>query len=332
MKYQNILTNGKVQCTICPRECILSEGKEGFCHVRRNINGEINLTTYGYNTGLAIDPIEKKPLYQFYPQTPILSFGTLGCNMDCQFCQNWQSSKSKLDSKLLNKSSPDEIVKTAKYHNCQSVAFTYNDPTVFFEYALDTAKLCRQEGIKTVSVTAGYINSEPRKEFYEYIDAANIDLKGFSEEFYKKNCHAHLKPVLDTIKYVVKETNCWVELTTLLIEGENDSLDTVKRECEWIAENLGTCVPLHFSAFVPKYKFSERKSTKFSTLINARNIALKSGLKYVYIGNLSNVETSTTYCKNCGKPLIVRDGYRLLEYHLEGDKCRYCKTQCDGKF
>lgn len=251
---------------------------------------------------------------------------------DCQFCQNWQISKSRADCRTLNKVYPEEIVKIAKHHNCKSVAFTYNDPIIFFEYALDTAKLCRKEGIKTVAVTAGYINSEPRKEFFEVMDAANIDLKGFSEEFYKKNCHAHLQPVLDTIKYAVNETNCWVELTTLLIEGENSSDEMIKKECEWILENIGAFTPLHFSAFVPKYKFDKRKPTEFSTLIRARQIALEAGLKYVYTGNLSTVETSTTYCKKCGKPLIIRNGYRLLEYHLHENKCEYCFEQCDGRF
>ena len=183
MKYQNILQNGKVQCTICPRNCILSEGQEGFCHVRKNINQNIELTTYGYNTGLAIDPIEKKPLYHFYPSSPILSFGTLGCNMGCLFCQNWNISKNKADPKSLNKTSPQEIVNIAQKYNCKSVAFTYNDPIIFFEYATDTAKLCRENNIKTVAVTSGFINPEPAKEFFEHMDAANIDLKGFSQRY-----------------------------------------------------------------------------------------------------------------------------------------------------
>ena len=238
MKYQNILTNGKVQCTICPRNCILGKEQRGFCHVRKNINGEIILDTYGYNTGLAIDPIEKKPLYQFYPTTGVLSFGTFGCNMGCQFCQNWQTTKNKADPKSLNYNSPQDIVAIALKHNCKSVAFTYNDPIIFFEYATDTAKLCRQFGIKTVAVTSGFINPEPAKELFSYMDAANIDLKGFSEKFYGENCLAKLQPVLDTIKYVCNETNCHVELTTMLIEGENDSDEELKAECKWIADNI----------------------------------------------------------------------------------------------
>ncbi|MBR6099551.1 AmmeMemoRadiSam system radical SAM enzyme [bacterium] len=333
MKYQKVLTNSNIQCLICPRECILQDGQRGFCHVRKNDGGKIILDTYGYNTGLAIDPIEKKPLYQFFPTSGILSFGTLGCNMGCRFCQNWQTTKNRSDCKSGNKNTPEEIVQIAKNYNCKSVAFTYNDPIIFFEYAIDTAKLCRQEGIKTVAVTSGYINPDPAKEFYAVMDAANIDLKGFSEEFYAKNCMAHLQPVLDTIKYVCNETDCHVELTTLLIEGQNDNEDMLKRECEWILNNIGDCVPLHFSAFFPNYKMRDTKSTEFSTLIKAYNIAKNSGLKYVYTGNLTNTQTSTTYCKNCAKPIIVRNRYRLLEYNLEqGGMCKFCGTKCDGRF
>ena len=333
MNYQNILKDDKIQCTVCPRECVLSAGQEGFCHVRKNSEGKITLASYGYNTGLAIDPVEKKPLYQFYPASPVLSFGTLGCNMGCLFCQNWQTTKTKADIRLLNKTSPDEIVRIAKNYNCKSVAFTYNDPIIFFEYAIDTAKLCREEGIKTIAVTSGFMNPEPAEEFFKYMDGANIDLKGFSEQFYKKNCLAHIEPVLNTIKYAVNETDCWVELTTMLIEGENDSNEMIKRECEWILTNLGDCVPLHFSAFFPRYKFSDRKHTELSTLLRAYSIARDAGLKYVYTGNLTNIETSATYCKSCNRPVIVRNGYELIEYNLsEEGKCIFCNTVCDGRY
>ena len=333
MNYQNILKDDKIQCTVCPRECVLSAGQEGFCHVRKNSEGKITLASYGYNTGLAIDPVEKKPLYQFYPASPVLSFGTLGCNMGCLFCQNWQTTKTKADIRLLNKTSPDEIVRIAKNYNCKSVAFTYNDPIIFFEYAIDTAKLCREEGIKTIAVTSGFMNPEPAKEFFKYMDGANIDLKGFSEQFYKKNCLAHIEPVLNTIKYAVNETDCWVELTTMLIEGENDSDEMIKHECEWILTNLGDCVPLHFSAFFPRYKFSGRKHTELSTLLRAYSIAKEAGLKYVYTGNLTNTETSATYCKSCNRPVIVRNGYELIEYNLsEEGKCIFCNTVCDGRY
>lgn len=332
MKYQNILTNSKTQCTICPRNCTLNEGQQGFCHVRKNVKGNIELETYGYNTGLAIDPIEKKPLYQFFPGSSALSFGTLGCNMGCRFCQNWQTTKSHADCKELNKTSPEKIVELAKKYNCKSVAFTYNDPVIFFEYAIDTAKLCHQNGIKTVAITSGYINPEPAKEFFSCMDAANIDLKGFSSDFYAKNCLAKLQPVLDTISYAVNETNCHVELTTMLIEGENDSDDILKNECEWIIKHLGTDIPLHFSAFFPRYKFKDRKGTDFSTLIKAYNIAKEYGINYIYTGNLTSIQTSSTYCKNCGRPLIIRDGYNILEYNLFLNRCKFCGSECYGEF
>lgn len=332
MQYQNRLKDNKVQCTICPRNCKLIEGQKGFCQVRQNIQGNVILTSYGYNTGLAIDPIEKKPLYHFYPGSKVLSFGTLGCNMGCQFCQNWHISKSKEDPKKLNFTEPDKIAFLAKKLNCKSVAFTYNDPVIFFEYALETAKLCHEMGIKTVAVTAGYISPEPRKEFFAHMDAANVDLKGFSEDFYKRNCLAKLAPVLETIKYVKHETNCWLELTTLLIEGENDSNEELEKECAWIVENLGTDVPLHFSAFHPAYKFMNHPPTRLTTLLRAYDIAKKAGIKYVYTGNTLDIETSTTYCADCSNPIIKRDGFRILENNLEQDNCKFCGEKCSGVF
>ena len=329
MKYQNIIDD-KVRCEICPRYCKLGLNQRGFCYVRKNVNGNIVLDTYGYNTGLAIDPIEKKPMYHFYPETKALSFGTFGCNMGCLFCQNSHITKVKSPIEDCIKVTPEQIVEIAKKYNCKSVAFTYNDPVIFFEYATDTARLCRQEGIKTVAVTAGYINPEPAKEFFNLMDGANIDLKGFSEDFYTKNCGAHLNPILDTIKYAVKETDCFVEITTLIIEGENDQY--IEEECEWILNNLGDSTPVHFSAFSPRYKFLDKKPTSFETLINAYNIAKNKGLKYVYTGNLSNIETSSTYCKKCGKILLKRDGYNLLENNLENGVCKFCKSKLDGKF
>jgi len=311
---------------------VLKEGQSGFCQIRQNLGGNVVLTSYGYNTGLAIDPIEKKPLYHFYPGSKVLSFGTLGCNMGCMFCQNWHTTKSKADSKHLNYTTPEKIVETALALGCKSVAFTYNDPVIFFEYAIDTAKLCRDAGIKTVAVTAGFINPEPRKEFFKYMDAVNIDLKAFSEEFYKKNCLSHLEPILDTIKYVGQETTCWLELTTLLIEGENDSDDEIKKMCEWIVENLGVSVPLHFSAFHPDYKFLDHEQTKLSTLLKAYDIAKKAGIRYVYTGNVPDTRTSTTFCHACGKPLIVRQYYTINEYNLDRNRCKFCGAKCEGAF
>ena len=329
MKYQKII-NDKIQCEICPRYCKLGINQRGFCYVRKNNGNGIELETFGYNTGLAVDPIEKKPLYHFYPNTKALSFGTLGCNMGCLFCQNWQTTKVKYPVENCEKINPDEIVKIAKEYNCKSVAFTYNDPIVFYEYAIETAKLCRQEGIKTVAVTAGYINPKPREEFFSLMDAANIDLKGFSEKFYNKNCMAHLFPVLDTIKYVYNKTDCFVELTTLIIEGENDKY--INEECEWILNNLSDAVPLHFSAFTPRYKFKNKQQTSFNTLLSAYQTAKKAGLKHVYTGNISTIETSTTYCKHCKSPLLVRNGYSLIENNIENGCCKFCKTKIEGIF
>ena len=329
MEYVKIV-NDKIQCRICPRQCRLKDGQRGFCYVRKNQNNKIILETFGYNTGLSIDPVEKKPMYHFYPASGALSFGTFGCIMGCLFCQNSHITKVKAPIELCQKASPEEIIETAKKYNCKSIAFMYNDPVVFFEYALETAKLARAEGIKTIAVTSGYINPKPAEEFFNLMDGANIDLKGFSEEFYSKNCGAHLKPVLDTIKYVANETDCFVELTTLIIEGENDK--DIEAECNWIVKNLGVDVPLHFSAFSPKYKFSDRKPTSFETLIKAYNIAKSKGINYVYTGNLSTVETSTTYCKSCKKPLIVRNSYNIIESKLENGHCAYCGTKLDGCF
>jgi len=323
--------SNKVICKICPRECNLGNNQVGFCKARKNLNGQIAPVIYGYNTGLAIDPIEKKPLYHFHPNKPILSFGTLGCNVGCRFCQNWTMTK-EINNRNLYQAFPQDIVNIAQTHACNMVAFTYNEPIIFFEYAINTAKLCHENQIKTVAVTSGYIHDKARAEFFDNMDAVNIDLKVFSEEFYRKNCLAHLQTVLDRILYVKNETNCHLEITTLLIEGENDSTEMLEKECKWILENLGTNVPLHFSAFHPSYKLMNKPRTSIETLLKAYNIAQKIGLNYVYLGNISNINTSTTYCKNCHTPLIIRDGFKTLENKLINGSCPICKTICDGIF
>ena len=330
MAYQKVIDKNTVQCEICPRKCELALNHSGYCYVRKNINNQVVLETYGYNTGLAIDPVEKKPMYQFYPGTKVLSFGTLGCNLGCLFCQNSSTTKAKVPINQCQTATPEQIVNTAKAYGCKCVAFTYNDPIVFFEYAIETAKLCRKAGIKTIAVTSGYMNPKPAEEFYSLMDGANIDLKAFDEDFYVKNCSAHLKPVLDTIEYVVKKTKCFVELTTMLIEGENNQF--IEKECDWILKNLGDSVPLHFSAFTPRYKYINRPATKYETLEKAYNTAKKMGLKYVYTGNLTTPETSATYCKNCGEAIIKRDGYNLIANHVEDGKCQFCGTKVDGRF
>lgn len=333
MSNTNSQYSHKVQCNICPRRCNLSEGQRGFCFVRQNIGGKIVLTTYGYNTGLAIDPIEKKPLYHFLPGSKVLSFGTTGCNLGCAFCQNWESSRAKIDPKLLNPTSPKQIAQAALKNDCKSVAFTYNEPIVFYEYALDTAKEARTLGLKTVAVSAGYIEPEPRIEFFKWMDAANIDLKSFNPDFYKRNCLVNIEPILDTIKYIKNETECWLELTTLIIEGENDNPKEIEKECKWILDNLGSDVPLHFSAFHPAYKFMHKKSTKHQTVLDTYRIAKSMGIKHVYTGNIIDSTTSTTYCSNCKNPIIERDGYSITEYNLDEDaNCEFCGYKCEGVF
>ncbi len=326
------ISEKKIKCTICPHNCILKEGQKGFCLVRENRNNKIVSIPYGYATGLAIDPIEKKPLYHFYPNSKVLSFGTFGCNMGCKFCQNHHMSKHEQDFSRSIKALPDEIVKVAIDYNCKSVAFTYNDPVVFLEYAADTARLCRENGIKTVAVSAGYMNPEPRKELYSLIDAANIDLKGFTSEFYKKNCLAKIEPILDTIKYIANETDCKLELTTLLIEGENDNPDDLKRQFEWILTELGSNIPLHLSAFHPDYKLLNKPRTSLETLLKACNLAKAAGLNFVYTGNIIDINSSTTVCPACKRKLIVRKGYDIKIDGLFGNKCSNCGTEIYGEF
>ena len=285
MKYQKFV-NKKVQCLICPRKCLLNEGQQGFCKVRANINNEIKLLTYGHTTGFSLDNIEKKPLYHFLSGTKTLSFGTQGCCMGCLFCQNHHITKTDFNLNFLTNASPNTVIELTKKYNCPSISFTYNEPIIFFEYALDIAKLAHKNNIKTVMVTSGYINPNPREEIFQYIDATNIDLKGFSEQFYAKNCLAHIEPVLDTIKYVHDHTNCHIELTTLLIPNENDDKTMLEKECKWIVENVGCEVPLHFSRFFPRYKYLNYEQTPLKSLKLAYDIAKQCGIKYVYLGNI----------------------------------------------
>jgi pyruvate formate lyase activating enzyme len=326
------LPDGRVQCDICPRECKLGEGQRGFCFVRANQGGEIVLTTYGRSSGFCIDPIEKKPLAHFLPGTPILSFGTAGCNLGCRFCQNWDISKSREMDTLMDQATPELIAEAALQLNCRSVAFTYNDPVIFHEYAIDVAKACHERGVKTVAVTAGYQSPAPRAEFYKYMDAANVDLKGFTEEFYNKVCIAKLDPVLDTLKYLKHETNVWFEITTLLIPGKNDGDDELRRMSEWLMTNLGPDVPLHFSAFHPDFKMTDIHRTPAATLTRARKIAMAAGLRYVYTGNVHDPAGDTTHCHNCNEALIVRDWYEMKRWNIKDGKCPKCGTACAGLF
>jgi pyruvate formate lyase activating enzyme len=332
-KYWHALADGRVQCDVCPRECKLGEGQRGLCFVRANEGGAVVLTTYGRSSGFCVDPIEKKPLNHFLPGTPVLSFGTAGCNLTCKFCQNWDISKSREMDTLADAASPDMLAAAAANLNCRSVAFTYNDPTIFLEYAIDTARACHERGIKSVAVTAGYISPEPRAEFFAHIDAANVDLKGFSESFYHDLCSSRLQPVLETLTYLVHETPVWVEVTTLLIPGENDSDDELDAMTSWFAENLGPETPLHFSAFHPDYRMRDIPATPHATLTRAREIALRNGLHHVFVGNVHDGPASSTYCSGCGTKLIGRDWYQLSDWNLTDDgHCRACGVRCSGVF
>lgn len=331
------LDDGRVQCDVCPRECKLREGQRGLCFVRANHQGRIVLTTYGRSSGFCIDPIEKKPLNHFYPGSSVLSFGTAGCNLSCKFCQNWDISKSRQRDTLASGALPQDIANAASQSGCTSVAFTYNDPVIFQEYAVDVAKACAESGVKSVAVSAGYHQPAARVEFYRYIDAANIDLKAFSERFYWKITGGHLAPVLDTLLYLSNETDVWLEITTLLIPGQNDGNEEIESMTRWIMDNLGPDVPLHFSAFHPDYKMRDTLPTPPSTLSRARQIALAQGLHFVYTGNVHDVEGDRTCCSNCGETLIQRDWYQLIGWNLATSGqappcCPQCGTALPGRF
>jgi pyruvate formate lyase activating enzyme len=327
------LEDGRIQCDLCPRDCRLHEGQRGLCFVRKMEGGRMVLTTYGRSSGFCVDPIEKKPLNQFYPGTSVLSFGTAGCNLACKFCQNWDISKSRELDRLQDAAAPEAIARAAQELGCASVAYTYNDPVIFAEYAMDIADACRARGVKNVAVTAGYIHAEPRREFYAKMDAANVDLKAFTDDFYFKLCGARLQPVLETLVYLVKETDVWTEITTLLIPGKNDSDAELEAESKWIFENLGPDVPLHFTAFHPDWKMTDIPSTPAATLTRARAIALRAGLRYVYTGNVHDAEGGTTFCPSCGAAAIVRDWYRINLYRVsESGACLSCGAQLAGRY
>jgi pyruvate formate lyase activating enzyme len=332
-RYWHQLDDGRTQCDLCPRLCKLHEGQRGFCFVRACQNGQIVLTTYGRSSGFCVDPIEKKPLYHFLPGTPVLSFGTAGCNLGCRFCQNWDISKSRELDTLADEASPRAIAGAAAALGCRSVAFTYNDPVIFHEYAIDVAAACRDRGIKTVAVTAGEVCAEPREEFYRFMDAANVDLKGFTEGFYRDVCAGHLQPVLETLAYLKRQTSVWFEVTTLLIPGLNDSDGELEDLTRWVVENLGPDVPLHFSAFHPDFRLRDRPPTLPETLRRAWRIACKNGVRYAYIGNVHDPEADSTFCHACGTLLVGRDWYELTGWHLEsGGRCPVCAAVCAGVF
>ncbi|RMH62817.1 MAG: AmmeMemoRadiSam system radical SAM enzyme [Zetaproteobacteria bacterium] len=332
-RYWHRLENGRIQCDLCPRDCRLRPGQRGLCFVRQASENGMVLTTYGRSSGFCIDPIEKKPLNHFYPGSSVLSFGTAGCNLACRYCQNWDISKSRAFDRLCDQASPSQIAEAAKRHGCTSVAFTYNDPVIFLEYAVDTAKACHARGIKTVAVTAGYIHPEPAREFFSHMDAANIDLKAFSENFYHRLCAGHLQPVLDTLAYVRTHTRCWLEVTTLLIPGHNDSVEEIRQLSRWIVAHLGEDTPLHFTAFHPDWRMTHVPPTPASTLQLARKIAMREGLHYVYTGNVHDPTGGTTRCPECGQALIVRDWYAIRHLAITDDgRCPRCGHRIAGHF
>ncbi len=331
--YWHRLDDGRIQCDVCPRFCKLREGQRGLCFVRMRERDRIVLTTYGRSSGFCVDPIEKKPLNHFLPGSAVLSFGTAGCNLACRFCQNWDISKSRQIDTLADRASPEEIAAAAERLGCASVAFTYNDPVVFLEYAVDVADACRERGIKAVAVTAGYMCDRPRRHFYAHMDAANIDLKAFSERFYVDTCAGHLQPVLDTLEYVRHETGVWLEITTLLIPGLNDSDEEIDALTRWVVERLGPDVPLHLTAFHPDYRMLDRPPTPPETLRRARRIAVENGVRYAYTGNVHDREGQSTYCHGCGRRVIERDWYRLGDWQLSDDgRCLVCGTRVPGVF
>jgi len=332
-KYWHDVGDGRIQCDLCPRHCRMREGQRGLCYVRQHLDGQIKLVSYGRSSGFCVDPIEKKPLNHFYPGSSVLSFGTAGCNLACKFCQNWDMTKAREMDVLADAASPARLAEVAGGLGCKSIAFTYNDPVIFLEYAVDVAAACREQGVKTVAVTAGYIDPEPRREFFAAIDAANVDLKAFTDEFYYKTCGGHLEPVLETLQYIRHETDTWLELTTLLIPGQNDSSAELERMTAWVAEHLGPDVPMHFTAFHPDWKMRDVSPTPAATLTRARRIAIANGIHYAYTGNVHDADGGSTWCKDCGALLIERDWYQLGRWGLDdAGRCQACASAVAGCF
>lgn len=332
-RYWHRLDDDRIQCDLCPRACKLREGQRGLCFIRGCEQQQIMLYSWGRSSGFCIDPIEKKPLNHFLPGTPVLSFGTAGCNLACKFCQNWDMSKSRQMDTLADQATPEALAKTAKDHNCRSIAFTYNDPVIFLEYAVDVAQACHEQELNAVAVSAGYICPEPRRDLFAAMDAANIDLKAFNQGFYRKICGGDLHNVLETLEYLRQDTQVWFEITTLLIPGENDSTDELEAQCRWIEQHLGRDTPLHFSAFHPDWKMRDHPRTPASTLNRARQIGIDAGLNYVYTGNVHDPQGGSTFCPNCGDMLIERDWYQLGHWGLTADgHCHSCQHPIAGVF
>jgi pyruvate formate lyase activating enzyme len=333
VSYWHRLDDGRLECDVCPRACRLQDGQRGLCFVRAREGETMVLASYGRSSGFCVDPIEKKPLHHFLPGSPVLSFGTAGCNLACRFCQNWDISKSRETDTLADEAPPERIARAAAALGCRSVAFTYNDPVTFLEYAVDAAHACHARGIHTVAVTAGYVRPEARRALFAPMDAANVDLKAFSERFYRDVCAGALEPVLDTLVYLKQETSVWLEVTTLLIPGENDSTQELEAASRWFADHLGADVPWHFSAFHPDWRMRDKAPTPSATLRRAREIALAHGLHYVYLGNVRDEAGQSTSCVGCGETLVGREGYEITQWGLgPWGACRACGMRCAGVF
>jgi len=331
-RWHRTLADGRVECELCPRACRLRDGQRGFCFVRERRGDDIVLTSYGRATGFHVDPIEKKPLYHFHPGSPILSFGTAGCNLGCRYCQNWESSRARAVDARADPVTPEQVARMALDTRCDSVAFTYNDPVVFAEFAIDAARACRERGVAAVAVTAGYVAPAARRELFAVMDAANVDLKAITPEFYARLCAGRLDPVLDTLRHVARDTACWLEVTTLLIPGHNDADDEIARLSAWCVRELGPDVPLHFSAFHPDHRLLDVPRTPVATCVRARAIARREGARHVYTGNVRDPDGQTTHCAACGAAVIERDGYALGRLRLRDGACLGCGTPLPGRF
>lgn len=326
------MVSSRLTCDLCPRQCKLAEGQGGFCFIRQNLHGQLTNISYGRVCALAIDPIEKKPLYHFYPGSKALSLGTLGCNMGCKFCQNWHISKSRQSSELGSALTPAKLIQLAKHYDCLSCAFTYNEPIIWYDYALDCAVKCHEAGIKTIAVTAAYINPKYRHLFFESMDGVNIDLKSFNPDFYRRYCAADLEVIKNNIKYVRHKTKCHLELTTLLIPGLNDSPQEIEAAAKWIRDELGPDLPWHLSAFHPAYKLTVPQPTPAQTLKRARQQALELGLYHVYIGNILDDEGQNTYCPKCHTLLVERQHNSVNANHLNKGCCPKCTHKIAGAY
>ena len=329
--YYHKTEKGTVQCVLCPNLCVIPDGKRGFCRVRTNRGGSLYTLVYGAPCAVHIDPIEKKPFFHVLPGSRSYSIATVGCNMGCVFCQNWQISQASPENSVSYDMPPEKVVEGAIKEQCETIAFTYTEPTVFYEYMLDIAKLAQARGVKCVMHSCGYINPEPLRELCKYLFAADIDLKGFTEEFYKKMGQGHLQPVLETLK-ILKEQGVWIEITNLVISGENDEPEQIKAMCQWIKDTLGDSVPLHFSRFYPAYKLQNLPPTSVETLENARDIAMQVGLKYVYLGNIPAHPGESTYCPNCKRNVLQRLGYTIINNDIVDGKCKFCGTDIEGRW